>query len=159
MARIDLRTFDRKCLNEIRELRKIRCISQSVKGGDNYRQFWSELEYILRNRGSFKVDEWKRLENEFVLGEVWTQPIGNYYHPHTVHEYSYLYVESEGVAVAKHCHNRPIHNGKHIQKVREWYIFPDGRIEMCDKDEEHELVNDYGHPIYVISVKISGMGR
>ena len=154
--RKDLQPFNMARLNEIREVRKKR---RRMMRGDSHEVFWSELEAILHTKEQSTKNEWEQLENEFVRGKVWTQPIGNFYYHCTVHEYSYLYVESDGLAVDEHGHERRVHGGRNIQKIKEWYIFPDGSIEMCDKDEKHKLVNNYGHPIYVISLKVSGRGR
>ena len=42
---------------------------------------------------------------------------------------------------------------KQIRKIKEWYVFPDGTIELCRKDEKHSLVNNFGKPIFVLSIK------
>ena len=71
----------------------------------------------------------------------------------TVHEFNYLYVETQGLAIAKHGHQAPANGGKQIRKIKEWYVFPDGTIELCRKDEKHSLVNNFGKPIFVLSIK------
>ena len=124
---------------------------------DAFRTFWDELEMILKCNPP-KRNEWKRMNNGFVVGEVWSQPIGEIYYKHTVHKFSYLYVQSQGLAISRHGHNEPANGGKQIRKVKEWYVFPDGTIHFCGKDEEHQLFNQYDAPIYVLSVKISSKG-
>ena len=99
------------------------------------------------------------MENDdVVLGEVWSQPIGEFYYKNTVHRFAYLYVESQGLAIADHGHEEPVHGGEQVRKIKEWYVFPDGRMELCRKDCKHRLVNNYGKPIYVLSVKIGSNG-
>ena len=51
-----------------------------------------------------------------------------------------------------HGHEELANGGKQKRKIKEWYVFPDGRVEVCDKGQLHRLVNDYGMPIYVLSV-------
>lgn len=147
-VRKDLKPFDMARLNEFRKL-----MSDKYGGEGPNKSFWDELECILKcNPKSY---EWERMvNNEMVLGEVWSQPIGEFYYKNTVHRFSYLYVESQGLAISEHGHEEPFHDGKQIIKVWEWYIFPDGKMELCKKDCTHKLVNDYGKPIYVISLKI-----
>lgn len=99
--------------------------------------------------------EWKKneiilFENQGVKLEV------NLKEETVVHKFEYLYVKSEGLVIDYHKHEESIHGGKQIMKIREFYIFPDGKIETCGKDCKHRLVNNYGKPIYVISLKISG---
>lgn len=148
--RKDLKPFDMAKVHEFRKLMR----NMYWDNGPN-KIFWDELECILKCKP--KNYEWERMENDdIVLGKVWSQPIGEFYHKHTVHTFSYLYVESQGLAIAEHGpHEKLIHGGKQVAKVKEWYIFPDGRMELCKKDCTHKLVNDYGGPIYVISLKIS----
>lgn len=151
--RNDLRPFDMNCLEIIRRFR-----SEMYCGGNN-RTFWDELEYILKSDGYSQSNEWERMENDdIVLGEVWTQPIGEFYYKNTVHKFAYLYVESQGLAIARHGHEEPVHGGEQVRKIKEWYIFPDGKMRFCGKDETHELINSYGEPIYVLSIKISSNG-
>ncbi len=147
--RKDLKPFG---LGRLKEIRKI--MKERYCGNGPNASFWDELESILYHKP--KSYEWERMENdEIVLGEVWSQPIGEFHYKHTVHQFTYLYVESQGLVIADHGHEEPFHGGKQIKKIREWYIFPDGRIELCRKDETHKLVNNYGKPIYVISLKVS----
>lgn len=149
-TRKDLKPFDVARLNEFRKL-----MSDMYWGEGPNKSFWDELECILRcNPKSY---EWERMINdEVVLGEVWSQPIGEFYYPNTVHRFTYLYVGSQGLAIAEHGpHEEPFHDGKQIIKVKEWYIFPDGTMKLCPKDGTHQLINDYDTPIYVISLKIS----
>lgn len=73
-----------------------------------------------------------------------------------MHIFAYLYAEYDSkqeIVIEAHGHKEPFHRGKQVIKIKEWYIFPDGEIKFCNKDELHELVNNYGKPIYVISVK------
>lgn len=144
--RNDLRPFNMALLKEIRKVRGKR---------DPFKSFWDELEEILKYKDS-ESNEWERMNNDdIVLGEVWSQPIGEYYYKHNVHKFSYLYVESQGLAIAEHGHEEPVNGGNQVRKVREWYIFPDGTMAVCRKGEKHSLLNDYGKPIYVISIKIT----
>ena len=144
-----LHQFNAKRLKEIRKLRGTY---------DAFQSFWDELETVLKCKHP-KSNEWERMDNDdVVLGEVWSQNIGEFYYKHTVHRFSYLYVESDGLAIAEHGHEEPVNNGNQRRKVKEWYIFPDGTISPCGKDEKHRLFNNYGKPIYVLSVKISGNG-
>lgn len=148
--RKDLRPFNMARLKEIRKVRGRR--------RDSFQSIWDELEMVLKCKHP-KSNEWERMDNDdVVLGEVWSQHIGEFYYKHTVHRFTYLYVESQGLAIGKHGHNEPANGGKQVRKVKEWYIFPDGKIYFCVKDELHKLVNNYGHPIYVLSVKISSNG-
>lgn len=148
----ELQPFDKKRLKEIRKLRKgnKHCFSEGANSS-----FWDELECILKcNPKSYVWEQMKK--DDIVIGEVWSQPIGEFYYKHTVHKFEYLYVKSEGLVIDYHKHEESIHGGKQIMKIREFYIFPDGKIETCGKDCKHRLVNNYGKPIYVISLKISG---
>ena len=117
--------------------------------------FWRELEEILMN--SSQKGRWKKLRGE--PGDVWRCDIGEYRHKHTVHRFSWLYVESTGEAVGMHGHEELANGGKQKRKIKEWYVFPDGRVEVCDKGQLHRLVNDYGMPIYVLSIKSGRNGR
>ncbi len=139
--RKDLQSFDMRRLNEIRKARKgNKCY---LSAGANS-SFWDELECILKCNPKNHV--WTRKENdEVVLGEVWCQRVGEYYYKHTVHVFEYMYVASEDLVIDWHGHDK---------KIREFYIFPDGKIKMCGKDCKHRLINDYGKPIYVLSLKI-----
>ncbi len=145
--RSGLKSFNMACLEGIREvMRKLYC------GKGPNENFWNELECVLKCNP--KNREWKRMEGENILGEVWIQDIGAFYHKHTVHRFSYLYVQSQGLAVAEHGHEELFHDGKQVKKLSEWYIFPDGRIEFCRRGETHKLVNNYTEPIYVLSIKV-----
>ena len=147
--REDLQAFDLAKLDEIRNLRaKMYC-------GGNNKLFFEELEYILKRKDYSESKEWARRDNdEVILGEVWEQPIGEVEYKNTIHIYSYLYVETIGLAIGEHGHNELVHDGKDIKKTKEFYVFPDGVMTFCDKDETHSLVNQFGKPIYVISLKI-----
>lgn len=149
MRQQDLRPFNKARLKEIQKVRGIY---------DPVQSFWDELEIVLKCKHP-KSNEWERLDNDdVVLGEVWSQSIGQIYYKHTVHKFSYLCVASQGLAIGTHGHNEPANGGKQIRKIKEWYIFPDGMIYFCDKDGEHGLFNKYDHPIYVLSVKICSNG-
>lgn len=152
--RKDLRSFDLAKLEEMRAIR-----AAMYRGRDNW-LFWDELESIITRKG-YKTSEWTKIEKDgvVVLGDVWEQPIGRFWYDKSVHEYAYLYTESTDVVIDWHGHNRLIQNGKNVLKTREWYTFPDGRMEFCPKDEKHRLVNTYGKPIYVISTKITSCPR
>ena len=108
----------------------------------------------------FKGDEnleWiKKPKEGIVKGDVWECLIGRFYHKHTVHIFTWLYAEydpKQEVVIDSHGHEEKIHGNKQVRKIKEWYFFPDGKMEFCDKDELHKLVNNYGKPIYVLSVK------
>ena len=148
--RKDLQPFNLAQLNEIRKIRA----ENHYRWGDQYETFWKELEIILSMKNYYKNAEWVKMQNdEVVLGDVWSRPIGNFNYRHTVHEFNYLYVETQGLAIAKHGHQAPANGGKQIRKIKEWYVFPDGTIELCRKDEKHSLVNNFGKPIFVLSIK------
>lgn len=151
-----LEPFNMKNLNEIRAERGKK---RYAYWRDTYEPFWNELEAILKTRNCSKKGEWEKLvKDEVVLGEVWFQNIGEYYYNHTVHRFSYLYVESQGLVIDKHGHEEPANNGKQIRKIKEWYVFPDGSMQICQKDKKHKLINDFGKPIYVLSIKVCSNG-
>lgn len=152
--RKDLQPFNMTRLNEIRELRTSN--RRYLTKGENS-TFWDELECILKCNP--KSDVWEKKEKDnVVVGEIWCQRIGDFYYKHTVHQYEYMYVGTERLAADFHGNEILVHKGKQVKKVREFYIFPDGKIEMCGKNEKHRLVNNYGKPIYVISLKIMRNG-
>lgn len=143
-----LQRFSMARLREIREVRGEH---------DPYQSFWKELENVLNCKNPHS-NIWVKMEkDEVVVGDVWIQSIGKFYYKHTVHEFSYLYVDSQGTAIGMHGHNEPVNGGRQIKKIKEWYLFPDGTIYFCDKDEQHQLVNQYDHPIYVLSIKIGSI--
>ena len=149
MRQQDLRPFNMARLKDIQKVRGMY---------DPFQSFWDELEIVLKCKHP-KSNEWERMDNDdVVLGEVWSQSIGQIYYKHTVHKFSYLCVVSQGLAIGMHGHNEPANGGKQIRKIKEWYVFPDGMIYFCDKGEEHRLFNKYDHPIYVLSVKICSNG-
>ena len=154
MTTQEMKLFNQARLNELRKVRKENEKSYWLE--DPYYYFWEELEAILRTKQ--EKGSWKKLEGDDVLGDVWEQQIGEYHHRHTVHRFSYLYVESRGIAIAEHGHEEPANRGKQRRKIKEWYVFLDGRIEICKKDEKHRLVNNSGRPIYVLSIKICSNG-
>lgn len=136
----------------LKELRRVRGKK------DAFKSFWDELETVLKCKHP-RSNEWERMEkDDIVVGEVWSQVIGEFYYKHTIHKFSYLYVESQGLAIDYHGHNEPANNGKQTRKTKEWYVFPDGSIQFCGKNSQHRLYNDYDKPIYVISIKISSNG-
>ena len=93
--RKDLQPFNMACLKKIRKLRGKR---------DPLKLFWDELEMVLKCNHP-KINEWERMaNNEIILGEVWSRRIGEFYYKHTVHRFTYLYVESQGLAIAEHGH-------------------------------------------------------
>lgn len=150
MKRTDLKPFDMECLEEIREKRR------KMNGGGQDRQFFEELELILKDKQL--NHEWSLMpKDEKVLGEVWSQPIGNRIYERNVHKFEYIYTPTQGLVIDRHGHTQKVNKGKQQDmKIKEWYIFPDGTIKMCRKDKEHVLINNYGEPIYVISVKVMG---
>lgn len=155
-TRNHLQTFN---LVTLREIRKIRRKNSSFLN-DHYNLFWDEIEAILRTKNPSQKNEWQKLDNDdVILGDVWCQTIGEFYYKHTVHKFTYLYIGSQGLAIDEHGHEEPANNGKQIRKIKEWYIFPDGTMSLCDKDETHKLFNRSENPIYVISVKISSNGN
>lgn len=164
MIRKDLRPFDMERLNEIRELRKSRMQGKSYSSSGENSSFFDELEDILKKRIREEKpinNEWQKKEQTGVVrGEIWYQRIGEYAYDNTLHVFEYMYVKSEDIVVDKHGHDIKvmIHNNLQTMKVREFYIFEDGKIKMCRKNEKHKLVNHYGRPIYVISLKIYGKG-
>lgn len=137
-------------------LKKIR----EVRGEkDPFWAFWNELEDVLKCKKP-KSNEWKQMDNDdIVLGEVWTQSIGEFYYKHRVHKFSYLYVASQGLVIDMHGHDEPANGGKQVRKTKEWYFYPDGAVYFCDKGEKHVLFNPYNHPIYVLSVKACSNGQ
>lgn len=156
--RKDLQPFDMKRLNEIRKLRKGNKCYFSAGANSS---FWDELECILKCNP--KSHMWAKKDNDdIVLGEVWYQRVGEFYYKHTVHKFEYMYVESvesEELVIGWHGHEEEVNHGKQTKKIREFYIFPDGRIEMCGKDCKHRLINNYGKPFYVLSLKICSNGN
>ena len=154
--RNDLKPFNMACLNAIKSERGKKRYAYTQ---DIYEPFWDELEAILRTKTRSQNDKWEKLANdEVILGEVWRQNIGEFYYNHTVHRFSYLYVESQGVAIDKHKNEEPANYGKQVRKIKEWYFFHDGLMQVCKKDEMHKLINDFGEPIYVLSVKVCSNG-
>lgn len=106
-------------------MKEIRGKKRYAYAEDPYEPFWNELEDILRTNPCSKKDEWERLDNDgVVLGEVWSQNIGEFYYNHTVHRFSYLYVESEGLAIGEHRNEEPANNGKPI------YVLS---VKICSK--------------------------
>ena len=99
------------------------------------------------------------------------------YH-HTVHRFAWLYVKDTGEVIGEHGHEEPVNNGKskgkqskgkqtkgkkikgkkikskQTKKFKEWYVFPDGTIAVCPRGKTHRLVNSFGKPIYVLSIKV-----
>ena len=156
--RKDLQPFDMNRLEEIRKLR-----NEMYCGGNN-KLFWDELEAVITSESYTQSDEWERMDNDdVVLGEVWSQPIGEFYYKNTVHRFAYLYVESQGLVIGEHGHSEQVHEGRMYRRYRrqwaEWYGFPDGRMELCRKYLTHKLVNNFGKPIYVLSIKIGSNGN
>lgn len=151
MVRKDLEPLG---MARIREYRYV--MSRKYNGQGPNSTFWDELEYIIIR--SSKRYDWERMKNsDIVNGEVWSQPIGNFYHRCKIHRYTYMHIESKGLVIAEHG---PHHEWRYDEKdgqvisFSEWYIFPDGSMEFCPKNGKHRLVNYYGHPFYLISLKI-----
>ena len=117
------------------------------------------ISHELQNLLEFtQPHDWVKKEGELFAGNVLEQYIGTVYHKHTKHVYTCLYIASDGPAVFRHGHAEVLPNGD-IKKTKEWYIFSDGHIEFCNKDDVHDLVNNSNKPIYVISVKVTGRGH
>lgn len=154
MEHEELCSFDMNILNEIRKLR-----AKMYRGRDNW-LFWDELETIIKQKG-YSPKEWKKKDKDnVVLGNVWEQEIGCFWYEKSVHEYTFLYTDSLDLVIDWHGHNKLTHHGKSILKTREWYTFvTDGRMEFCPKDKQHQLINIYGEPIYVVSTKITSCPR
>lgn len=152
MAAIRKEKFTVKKLNALREQTKK---PYWIEGP--MEPFWRELEEILRIDPS--KGRWKKLRGNDITGDVWRCDIGEYRHKHTVHRFSWMYVESSGEVIGEHGHDEPANRGKQKRKIKEWYVFPDGRIEVCLKGETHKLVNNYGKPIYVLSIKAGSNGN
>lgn len=113
--------------------------------------FWEEIEAILRTT---KTSSWEKLRGPHIKGNVWQQDIGEYRHKHTVHQFAWIYTADPGEVIGEHGHEKPANRGKQVRKFKEWYIFPDGTIRVCSKGETHRLVNNYGGPINVLSIKV-----
>lgn len=145
--RKELQPFNMAHLEEIFEKRK-------SKRNDS---IFRELKKVMEKK-SFPTYEWERLEGSHIIGSVWKQPIGEFYYKRKVHIFEYLYIGSCGLVINWHGHHEKA-NEKQKRKIKEWYIFSDGSMKLCDKDELHRLINDEGHPIYVISVKEKGRGH
>lgn len=140
-------------LNSVKDMR-------NLVAGENWAfiNFLYELEMLLK---TLENSEWeKRPLDELSLNEVWQKNLGVIKYHKTTHTFTCMYVPNQGIAIRTHGHNQLVHDGKHIKKTRELYIFyvPSKVLEMkfCRKNEVHTLYNDYGEPVYVISVKITG---
>lgn len=140
-------------LTRLREVMKKRSEFESPAG--NNRWIFEELiNYLMYSAPR----PWVKEEGEEIIGEVWEQYLGTVCYKHKKHIFTCLYVANDGLAVANHGHLEIMPTGE-IKKTREFYVFPNGDIEYCGKDMRHELVNNYGEPIYVISVKATGRGH
>lgn len=89
------------------------------------------------------------MENDdVVLGEVWFQSIGYYQYRNTIHKYEYLYVlPRNGIIIGEHGHGKLVYGGQQIRKIKEWYIFSNGDMNLCRKGKTHSLVH-HGDPMY-----------
>ena len=140
-------------IDNLKEIRKL-----MRKEDGKYLIFISELESILKIQNP---EMWRRKPNDdVVVGEVWEQNIGKLKHRTHEHKFTYMYVPEQGTAVKMHGHDEKVHKDRNVKKTKELYIFyvPGTVVEMrfCGKDETHELVNNYGCPVYVISAKVTG---
>lgn len=154
---MEIKTLNLEVVEDIRRLTK--------RGEKKYFNFVDELEKILTKHTS---TDWNKIPinypEDVVFGEVWEQKLGIIKYHKTVHTFSCMYVPNQGLAISRHGHNQLVHTTQHgdIKKTRELYIFyiPSSLVEMkfCGKDEMHELINNYGEPVYVISVKVTGRG-
>ncbi len=149
--RNDLKQFDLKELGELKQ-----AVYSLYRGKVPNRSFWKELNSVIQTKT--KSYKWhQKPKDDVVLGEAWELRIGEFYHKHTVHKFTYLYAEYDPeneIVIGLHEHKEVFHGVKQIKKVKEWYVFPDGKVEFCNKDKFHQLVNSYGKPIYVLSVKV-----
>ena len=153
--RTDLKSFDMAQLQILRELRN------NMYCGGNNRLFFDELEDIITRADYNPNIAWERMENnDIILGEVWTLPIGYFRYKNTVHKYEYLYIASTGHVIAEHGHEKTVErcSCQQIRKIKEWYIFPNGNMTLCRKDHTHHL-NHHGKPMYIISLKIWNHGK
>lgn len=116
---------------------------------------FEELRHLLEYSD---LHEWTKKTDKLVVGSVLEQYLGTVYHKHTKHVFTCLYVGSQGPAIMRHGHTEVYSNGT-VKKTKEFYVFPDGHTEFCGKDMSHELENNSGEPMYVISVKITGRGH
>lgn len=122
--------------------------------------FWNEIKAILRT--TEKPASWKKLKGKHIHGDVWQQVIGQYMHHHTVHRFAWLYVKDTGEVIGEHGHEEPVNirkdtkgkKSKQTKRFKEWYVFPDGTIAVCPRGKTHRLVNSFGKPIYVLSIKV-----
>ena len=147
----NLQPFDMDCLNKIRRLR-----GKMKKDGKANSIFWDELEAILVSSSCIQNAKWERMEGEFVKGEIWRQTIGNFYHKNNVHHFTWMCIVSDGLVIDLHGHEERTASG--TRRVKEWYVFPNGEMNLCKKGCKHSLANNYGRPIYVLSVKIGSKG-
>ena len=151
-----MKTLNLDSIKEIRDLAR--------KKDRNYFIFVDELEKILKTQ---KNGKWLKKPvdvSDVTIDEVWEQNLGTIKYHKTIHTFSCMYVPNQGLAIREHGHNQLVHkdcNGD-IKKTRELYIIyvPSSLVEMefCGKDEKHQLCNNYGCPVYVISVKVTGRG-
>ena len=150
-VRKDLEPLD---MARIREYRYE--MSKKYRGRGPNTSFWDEIEHLIKRR--CKWYDWEKMENNnTVLGEVWSQPIGTFYYKKVQHRYTYMHIESNDLVIAKHGPHQELRYDEddgQIISFSEWYIFPDCHMEFCPKNGMHELVNPYGHPFYLISLKI-----
>lgn len=148
--REDLRQFNMTCIEEMRQ-----AMEAKYYGRIPNRSFLDELKQMLSV--ATVSGEWvKKPKEGIVKGDVWECLIGRFYYKHTVHIFTYLYAEydpDQTVVIDSHGHTEKSYDGKQVKNVKEWYFFPDGEVKFCDKDELHQLINDYGKAIYIISVK------
>lgn len=130
-------------------------MSKKYNGQGPNNTFWDEIEHLIKRTP--KRYDWEKMESNIVKGEVWSQQIGDFLHKRKIHRYTYMHVESNGLVIAEHGpHWEWRYDQKDGQKISfsEWYIFPNGDMELCPKNGTHQLVNPYGYPFYLISLKI-----
>ena len=147
-----LRTFN---MEELKKLTKV-MLEKNIKrehGPDSFKRFICELEHLIPKRNNFEWEQMFGINNIVVL-----QQIGKVYYKHTVHIFEWLYVKNPGLAIGRHSNNELANGGTQIRKGREWYIFKDGTIDFCNKDQSHELVNIYDQPTYVLVIKTKRKG-
>ena len=131
-------------------------INASINNSRIFKNIQNEYGTFYNYLKSFSKDiviyETNKTTSE--LSDKWYQPIGEFYYKNTIHRFEYLYIASTGLVIDKHRNKEMItkHGIKQFRKITEWYIFPNGKMELCRKNEEHNLIH-FGKPIYVISVK------
>ena len=115
-------------------------------------RFWEEIKELTDERELLQLIDkslrykWIQKPKEgIVLGEVWECEIGVFLYKRRVHIFTLLYVENDGLAIGEHGHYELCQDKKTKKPVKEWYIFPDGRVIFCGNNERHSLENSYAN--------------